>query len=212
MNLAAFRKEYTLAGLRRRDLAENPIAQFQEWFQQAVKAEVPEPTAMSLATVNNSGQPSLRTVLLKEVDSRGFIFCTSYASRKGNELEENSNAALLFFWKELERQVCIIGGTRKVPTEESDAYFKVRPAGSQLGAWASQQSSVIDSRETLEKRFQEVEQKYSGQQVPLPPQWGGYVVAPETIEFWQGRVNRLHDRFRYTKQAEGLWIIERLSP
>ena len=212
MNLAAFRKEYTLAGLRRRDLAENPITQFEEWFQQAVKAEVPEPTAMSLATVNKLGQPSVRTVLLKSVDPRGFIFCTSYVSRKGNELEENANAALLFFWKELERQVCITGITRKIPAEESDAYFKARPQGSQLGAWASQQSSVIDSRETLEKRFQEVEQKYSGQEVPLPPYWGGYVVAPETIEFWQGGMNRLHDRFLYTKQSDSVWTIERLSP
>lgn len=212
MNLAAFRKEYTFAGLRRRDLAENPILQFHEWFQQAVKAEVPEPTAMSLATVNKSGQPSARTVLLKAVDERGFIFCTNYESRKGRELAENSNAALLFFWKELERQVCITGVTRKVPAAESDTYFKARPAGSQLGAWASQQSSVVENRETLEKQFQEAEQKYSGQQIPLPPNWGGYVVAPETIEFWQGRVNRLHDRFCYTKQANGLWTIERLSP
>jgi pyridoxamine 5'-phosphate oxidase len=212
MTLTEFRKEYTLAGLRRRDLAENPILQFQEWFEQAAKAEVPEPTAMSLATVNQLGQPSLRTVLLKAVDQRGFVFCTSYISHKGHDLEENSNVALLFFWKELERQVCINGVTRKIPAEESDAYFEARPRGSQLGAWASQQSSVIDSREALEKRFQEVEEKYSGQQVPLPPHWGGYVVVPETIEFWQGRVNRLHDRFRYTKQADGLWLIERLSP
>ncbi|MEO5803332.1 MAG: pyridoxamine 5'-phosphate oxidase [Verrucomicrobiota bacterium] len=212
MNLAAFRKEYTLAGLRRRDLAENPITQFEEWFQQAVKAEIPEPTAMSLATVNKLGQPSLRTVLLKAVDQRGFVFCTSCISRKGNELQENSNVALLFFWKELERQVCITGVARKTPAEESEVYFKVRPVGSQLGAWASLQSSIVENRETLENRFKEVEQKYSGQEVPLPPYWGGYVVAPETIEFWQGRVNRLHDRFLYTKQSDASWKIARLSP
>jgi pyridoxamine 5'-phosphate oxidase len=212
MTLTEFRKEYTLAGLRRRDLAENPIVQFEEWFQQAVKAEVPEPTAMSLATTNKLGEPSVRTVLLKAVDSRGFVFCTSYESRKGCELGENSNAALLFFWKELERQVCITGVTRKIPAEESDAYFEARPRGSQLGAWASRQSSVIANREILEKNFQELEQKYSGQRVPLPPHWGGYVVAPEKIELWQGRVNRLHDRFRYTKQADGSWVIERLAP
>lgn len=212
MNLAAFRKEYTIAGLRRRDLAENPILQFQDWFQQAVKAEVPEPTAMSLATVNNSGQPTVRTVLLKAVDERGFIFCTNYDSRKGRDLADNSRSALLFFWKELERQVCIGGLTRKVPESESDLYFKARPIGSQLGAWASQQSSVVENRQVLEKRFQEMEQKFSGQQIPLPPNWGGYIVVPDTIEFWQGRVNRLHDRFLYSRQASGVWQIKRLSP
>jgi pyridoxamine 5'-phosphate oxidase len=212
MTLTEFRKEYTLAGLRRRDLAENPILQFEQWMQQAVKAEVPEPTAMSVATVDKLNQPSLRTVLLKAVDERGFVFCTNYESRKGQELAENSNAALLFFWKELERQVCIRGLTLKIPAEESDAYFKVRPVGSQLGAWVSKQSSVVENREVLEKKFHELEKKYSGQHVPLPPNWGGYVVVPVTLEFWQGRVNRLHDRFRYTKQADGVWKIERLSP
>ena len=212
MNLTEFRREYTLAGLRRRDLAENPILQFETWFQQAVKAEVPEPTAMSIATVNSLNQPSLRTVLLKSVDERGFIFCTNYESRKGRDLSENASASLLFFWKELERQVCIGGVTRKIPQQESDAYFEARPRGSQIAAWVSHQSSVVDSRETLEKKFQELEKKYSDQQVPLPPYWGGYVVVPETIEFWQGRVNRLHDRFRYTKQGNGVWTIERLSP
>ncbi len=212
MNLTEFRKEYTLAGLRRRDLAENPILQFEEWLQQAVKAEVPEPTAMSVATVNELGQPSLRTVLLKAVDERGFIFCTNYESRKGAELASNPNAALLFFWKELERQVCIRGLTRKIPAEESDFYFKARPVGSQLGAWVSKQSLVVENREVLENKFQELGKKYSGQEIPVLPNWGGYVVAPETIEFWQGRVNRLHDRFRYAKNGDGLWIIERLSP
>ena len=212
MKLIAFRKEYTLAGLRRCDLAENPTVQFQEWFQQAVKAEVTEPTAMTLATVNDLGHPSARTVLLKAVEERGFIFCTNYESRKGGELAVNPNAALLFFWKELERQVFISGVARKIPAEESDAYFKARPLGSQIAAWVSKQSSVVEHRAELEKNFQELEQKFSGQEVPFPPNWGGYVVAPETIEFWQGRVNRLHDRFRYSKQSDGLWKIDRLSP
>lgn len=212
MTLTEFRKEYTLAGLRRRDLSANPIEQFEKWFQQAIKAGVPEPTAMSLATVNSSGEPSLRTVLLKAVDERGFVFCTSYESRKGRELAENSNAALCFFWKELERQVCITGVSSKISEEESENFFRVRPAGSQLGAWASQQSSVVPSRETLEKNFAELEKKYPGHDIPKPPHWGGYLVATKTIQFWQGGVNRLHDRFCYTKQSDGSWLIERLAP
>jgi pyridoxamine 5'-phosphate oxidase len=212
MTLTEFRKEYTLAGLRRHDLAENPLLQFQLWMQQAVKAEVPEPTAMSIATVDKSGQPSLRTVLLKAVDDRGFVFCTNYDSRKGRELALNSNTALLFFWKELERQVSIRGWTRKCNAEESDTYFKVRPVGSQLGAWASQQSSVVENRAVLGKKFEELEKQYAGRQIPLPPNWGGYLVVPDTIEFWQGRVNRLHDRFLYTRQPDSSWNIARLSP
>ena len=156
MTLTEFRKEYTLAGLRRRDLAENPIRQFEQWFQQAVKTEIAEPTAMSLATVNKMGEPSVRTVLLKAVEERGFVFCTNYDSRKGHELAENANAALLFFWKELERQVSIRGLTRKVPTEESEAYFKVRPFGSQLGAWVSKQPSVVENRAVLEAKYDEL--------------------------------------------------------
>ncbi len=212
MTLTEFRKEYTLAGLRRRDLVDDPIAQFEKWFQQAVKAEVPEPTAMSLATVDKLGQPSLRTVLLKSVDERGFIFCTSYESRKAQDLAENPNAALLFFWKELERQVSVAGTVSKISAEESENYFAARPSGSQVGAWASQQSSVVENREVLEERFTGLEAKYSGQKIPKPPNWGGYVVSTRTIQFWQGGVNRLHDRFCYTKQPDGLWIIERLSP
>lgn len=212
MNLASHRKEYALGGLRRRDLSENPLEQFEKWFQQAVKAGVLEPTAMSLATADKLGQPSLRTVLLKVVDDRGFIFCTSYESRKAEEITENSSVALLFCWKELERQVCIAGTISKIPAEESELYFASRPFGSQLGAWASKQSSVVENREVLEKRFAELEAKYSGQTVPRPPNWGGYVVAPKSIQFWQGGVNRLHDRFRYTKGSDGLWVIERLSP
>lgn len=213
MNLTTFRKEYSLAGLRRRDLASNPIEQFQKWFQQAVQAGIPELTAMSVATVNQSGQPSLRTVLLKEVDERGFIFCTSYESQKGRELRGNQRTALSFFWKELERQVTIKGIAARLSTEESEEYFRARPVGSQLGAWASQQSSVVTDRSALEKRFAEFEEKYSGEKIPMPPHWGGYVVSPDEIQFWQGGINRLHDRFRYIKTAEAAeWLIERLAP
>ncbi|MEP6663474.1 MAG: pyridoxamine 5'-phosphate oxidase [Verrucomicrobiota bacterium] len=211
MNLTEFRKEYRLAELRRRDLDANPILQFEKWLQDAVQANAPEPTAMSVATVDASGQPSLRTVLLKAVDERGFVFCTNYESRKGQEIAGNSNVALLFFWKELERQVSVRGLSRKIPEEESDFYFKARPVGSQLGAWVSQQSSVVENRSVLETKYDELEKKYSGQHIPLPPNWGGYVVAPVTIEFWQGGVNRLHDRFCYTKEKNS-WLIERLAP
>ncbi|MEO6033770.1 MAG: pyridoxamine 5'-phosphate oxidase [Verrucomicrobiota bacterium] len=212
MNLAAYRKEYALGGLRRADLADDPIAQFEKWFQQAVTAEIPEPTAMALATVDALGQPSLRTVLLKAVDQRGFVFCTSYESRKARDLAENSRAAISFLWKEMERQVCVTGIVSKVSSAESDIYFDARPPGSQLGALASQQSSVVTSREVLEKKFQELEAHFSGRKIPRPSNWGGYVVAPATVQFWQGGVNRLHDRFCYRKNADGSWLIERLSP
>ena len=212
MTLTEFRKEYKLGSLRRRDLSENPLTQFNAWFEQAVKADIPEPTAMSLATVDKHGQPSLRTVLLKVVNDRGFIFCTSYESQKGLEIEGNARVALLFLWKELERQICIEGTALKVPTHESEFYFAARPIGSQLGAAASKQSLVVESREVLEKQYAELDARYAGQKIPRPPNWGGYVVAPKTIQFWQGRVNRLHDRFRYTKQPDASWIIERLSP
>jgi pyridoxamine 5'-phosphate oxidase len=161
--------------------------------------------------VDAAGRPSSRTVLLKGVDDRGFVFFTNYDSRKGRELAGNPNAALTFFWSELERQVCVAGPVTKLPTAESEAYFKSRPRGSQLGAWASNQSEVIPDRAVLEARWQELEKKYPGE-IPLPPNWGGFVLKPERIEFWQGRPSRLHDRFRYSRQADGTWIVERLSP
>jgi len=212
MSIADLRREYTLAGLRRHDLDPDPIRQFQKWFQQAVEAGAVEPSAMTLATAAPGGVPSTRIVLLKGIDERGFVFYTNYESRKGKDLATNPQAAVVFFWAELERQVSVIGITNKLSREESEAYFKTRPRGARLGAWASRQSEVITNREALEQRFQEFEQKYPGDNIPLPSYWGGYVLGPQRIEFWQGRPNRLHDRFAYTKQPGGDWAIERLSP
>ena len=211
MTLADLRREYTLAGLRRKDLEADPIAQFQKWFDQALKAELLEPNAMTLATVDSDGRPSARTVLLKQVDARGFVFFTNYESRKGRELVANQNAALNFFWGGLERQICVRGSCSKVPREESEAYFSVRPIGSQFGAWVSKQSTVVESRDFLERRLAEVEKQFVGKKVATPEYWGGYALAPNAIEFWQGRPNRLHDRFLYRLEA-GKWVVERLSP
>jgi pyridoxamine 5'-phosphate oxidase len=212
MNLAALRREYTLAGLSEADLAADPVEQFQKWFRQAVEGGILEPNAMVLATVNKEGVPSTRVVLLKVVDQRGFAFFTNYESRKARELAENPHAALTFPWTELERQVTILGSVTKVSREESLEYFKLRPRGSRLGAWVSTQSTVIPGREYLEAKLGELEDKYPGEEVPLPPYWGGYLVVPDQIEFWQGRPNRLHDRLRYVRQADGGWRVERLSP
>jgi len=211
MSIADLRKSYNLAGLRRADLEANPIRQFQKWLQQAIEAQLLEPTAMTLATTDKNGRPSSRMVLLKGLDERGFVFYTSYESRKARELQENSNAAIVFYWAELERQARVTGAASRIPRAESEAYFKTRPRGHQLGAWVSTQSEVIARRAVLEDRLKQFEQKYPNA-VPLPPYWGGYVLAPVEIEFWQGRPNRLHDRFRYTKQADGNWLIERLAP
>jgi pyridoxamine 5'-phosphate oxidase len=210
MDIAALRREYVLSGLRRRDLAADPINQFKAWFEQALAAEIHEPNAMTLATVSPEGQPSSRIVLLKGVDQRGFAFYTNYLGRKSQELEKNPAAALTFFWAGLERQVCIRGLCSKSSREESEVYFKSRPLGSQLGAWASRQDEVVPGREFLEKRLAEVTAKH-GDNVPLPPYWGGFILNPKTVEFWQGRPNRLHDRFVYTREDAG-WKIDRLSP
>jgi pyridoxamine 5'-phosphate oxidase len=166
---------------------------------------------MTLATVDGDGRPSTRTVLLKTVDARGFIFFTNYDSRKGRELAENPDAALTFFWPDLERQVCVAGTVTKLPAAESENYFKTRPRGSRIGAWASKQSEPVPNRAFLEAKWHELEKKFPGE-VPLPPNWGGYILKPERIEFWQGRPSRLHDRFSYSRQADGTWKIERLSP
>jgi pyridoxamine 5'-phosphate oxidase len=211
MTLAELRREYTLAGLRRADLDADPISQFQQWFAQAMQPEIVEPNAMTLATVAANGQPSTRIVLLKGVDQRGFSFFTNYESRKGRELAENPKASLTFFWAGLERQVYVGGTVSKLSREESEAYFAVRPLGSQRGAWVSKQSTVVANREYLEKRLGQVEAQF-GEKVPTPPYWGGYVLSPQAVEFWQGRPNRLHDRFRYTRQQSGVWSIDRLSP
>jgi len=211
MSIADLRKSYTLAGLRRADLAADPIQQFHSWLQQAIGAQLLEPTAMTLATADKAGRSSARVVLLKGLDDRGLVFYTNYESRKARELLENSNASLVFYWAELERQVRVGGTASRISRDESERYFKSRPRGHQLGAWVSTQSEVIAGRAVLEERLKEYERRYPDA-VPLPPFWGGYVVAPNEIEFWQGRPNRLHDRFRYTRQKDGLWLIERLAP
>jgi len=211
MSLADLRKNYTLAGLRRVELEADPIAQFQNWLQQALDAQLVEPTSMTLATADRNGRPSARIVLLKGLDARGFIFFTNYESRKGRELGENPSAALVFYWAELERQVRVSGTAVRISREESESYFRSRPRGHRLGAWVSTQSDVIAHRANLEERLKQIEAQYPDD-VPLPPYWGGYVLSPVEIEFWQGRLNRLHDRFRYTKQADGTWLIERLAP
>ena len=212
MNLADLRREYTKGGLRRADLDPNPMVQFQKWFEQALNAQLVEPSAMTLATADKGGNPSARTVLLKALDERGFVFFTNYESRKGCELAENPNAALVFHWAELERQVCVAGAVTKVLRAESEKYFAMRPRGSQLGACVSKQSSVVTDRSFLEARLQELEKEFAGRDVTTPLHWGGYVLAPHRLEFWQGRPNRLHDRFQYSQQLTGAWHIDRLSP
>ena len=212
MNLADLRREYTQAGLRRAELDPDPLAQFQKWFQQAHDAGVLEPSCMTLATADKDGRPSSRVVLLKNVDERGFSFFTNYESRKGRELAGNPNAALVFYWADMERQVNIAGAVQKLSREESEAYFKSRPRGSQLAAWTSHQGQIVADRAVLEARWRELDAQYSGKEIPMPPYWGGFVLAPERIEFWQGRPSRLHDRFCYTSQAGGGWQLERLSP
>jgi pyridoxamine 5'-phosphate oxidase len=212
MNLDDQRREYTQRGLREEDLAPDPFTQFGAWFDEVAQADIREPNAMTLATATPDGRPSARMVLLKGVDTRGFAFFTNYESRKGGELDANPRAALVFFWVQLERQVRVEGRVERLSAEDSDAYFASRPEGSQLGAWASQQSAVLPDRGPLEARYEELRAQYGGQEVPRPPFWGGFRVVPETVEFWQGRVNRLHDRLRYRRQDDGSWVIERLSP
>ena len=212
MSLADLRKDYTLAGLAEKDLTRDPFRQFEKWFQEAEAAKLAEPNAMTLATASPDGRPSARTVLLKGLDGRGFVFYSNYESRKGRELALNARVALVFPWIALERQVLIEGTVTKVAREESAAYFHSRPRASQLGAWVAQQSSVIPGRATLEEAMKALEKKHAGAEIPLPPNWGGYRVAPETIEFWQGRRSRLHDRLRYRRDQEGGWLVERLSP
>jgi pyridoxamine 5'-phosphate oxidase len=212
MSLADLRKDYSLAGLAEKDLARDPFRQFEKWFQEADAAKLTEPNAMTLSTATREGRPSARTVLLKGVDGRGFVFYTNYASRKGRELELSPFATLLFPWIALERQVIVEGAVTKISREESEAYFHSRPLASQLSTWVSAQSTIISGRKVLEDAMKEMERKFAGQVVPMPPQWGGYRVSPETVEFWQGRRSRLHDRLRYRRAVDGGWIIERLAP
>jgi pyridoxamine 5'-phosphate oxidase len=211
VTLADLRKDYALAGLAEKDLARDPFRQFEKWFQEAEAAKLTEPNAMVVATATRDGRPSARTMLLKGMDGRGFVFYSNYESRKGRELDANPHATLVFPWLAIERQVTVEGTVTKVAREESEAYFHSRPRGSQLGAWVSQQSSIVAGRKVLEDALKELETKYAGEEVPLPPSWGGWRLSPETVEFWQGRRNRLHDRLRYRRGKDG-WTIERLSP
>jgi pyridoxamine 5'-phosphate oxidase len=234
MKPADIRREYQRGHMDRADLEANPLAQFDVWFAQASPAQAgsrwrkigiaiyklweavlgrspADVNAMVLSTVDKNGRPSSRNVLLKGLDSRGFIFFTNYDSRKGCELAGNPNAALTFYWPELERQVCVAGVVEKVSRQESETYFQSRPRGSRLAAWISNQSEVVADRAALEAKWNEMERKFS-EDIPLPPNWGGFVLKPERIEFWQGRASRLHDRFQYTRQPDNSWKLERLAP
>ena len=213
IDLAGLRREYETHGLRRADLHHDPVEQFATWFSTAVNSALPDANAISLATATPDGRPSVRVVLLKSFDQRGFVFFTNYQSSKGRELEANPEAAFVVYWVQLERQIRVAGRVEKTSREESEAYFHSRPRGSQLGAWVSRQSEVIDSRRILDGRLAEMTERYSGHEIGLPPHWGGYRIVPAAIEFWQGRANRLHDRFCYTRQKDGSrWTIERLAP
>lgn len=209
---AASRYDHAAQGLRRRDVDPDPIKQFGNWFTAAIEAGIRDVNAMSLATAGRNGRPSVRIVLLKGFDQDGFVFFTNYESEKGRQLEENAHAALAFYWIELDRQIRISGPAERTSREESERYFHSRPIGSQLGAWASKQSEVVDGRRVLDARMAEMTERFGDGPISLPPHWGGYRVRPERIEFWQGRANRLHDRFRYTRKADNSWKIDRLAP
>jgi pyridoxamine 5'-phosphate oxidase len=210
--VAALRRDYALMSLSEGDVDADPIVQFTRWFEQALAGEIAEPNAMTVATATRDGIPSARMVLLKGFDARGFVFYTNYESQKGQELAENPVAALVFHWVELHRQVRVAGAVERVSAEESDAYFQSRPRGSRLGAWVSHQSTVLTGREEIETRLAALTAQYGEGAIPLPPYWGGYRVIPASVEFWQGRPSRLHDRLRYRRQPDGSWCIERLSP
>lgn len=211
MSIADLRRDYRARQLSESDAAADPLAQFRHWFDEAVRAELMDANAMTLATATREGRPAARTVLLKGVDDGGFVFFTNYASAKASDLEANPHACLVFFWAELERQVRITGAVTRVDAAESDAYFASRPRESQLGAHASPQSAVIESRAVLESRLAEVVERHGDGPVTRPAHWGGYRVVPDTLEFWQGRPNRLHDRLRY-RRVDGAWVLERLAP
>jgi pyridoxamine 5'-phosphate oxidase len=211
MNLSDVRRVYAMGGLQEEDLAPGPIEQFQRWLALAAEADPNDYTSMTLATADREGRPSARIVLLKGCDERGFVFYSNYQSRKGREMEENPFVALLLYWPAFERQVRIEGRVEKTSREESEAYYRTRPRGSRLGAWASRQSTVIGGRAELEEQVRALEERFPDD-IPLPDDWGGFRVVPERIEFWQGRPDRLHDRLRYRRLPDGSWTIERLSP
>ncbi len=212
MDLESLRREYRVAGLTRDMLAEDPIIQFEQWMQQIIAGGITDPTAMTLATVDAQGQPSQRIVLLKHFDDRGFVFYTNYSSRKAADMASNSKVSLHFPWHCIERQVKVLGCVTKVSYQESLSYFLSRPRDSQIAAWASQQSAQINSRTFLLAQFESLKQKFVRGEVPLPDFWGGYRVEPRVVEFWQGRENRLHDRFEYRLTEDGKWQVERLAP
>jgi pyridoxamine 5'-phosphate oxidase len=212
VSIAENRKEHRRFCLVEAELHPDPIVQFEAWYQEAARDGVPESNAMALATATPEGRPSVRMVLLRGIDQAGFAFFTNYESRKAAEIESNPFAALVFFWHELERQVRVEGQVERVSEHESEVYFRSRPRGARIGAWASPQSRVVPGRAALESLFVKLESDYPGDEVPRPPNWGGYRVVPDSIEFWQGRPNRLHDRIRYSRQSEGSWLIERLAP
>ena len=209
---AASRYEHAAHGLRRRDLDSDPIKQFSNWFTAAIEAGIRDVNAMGLATAGADARPSVRVVLLKGFDQDGFVFFTNYQSEKGRQLEANPYAALAFYWIELDRQIRISGEVEKTSREESERYFRSRPLGSQLGAWASRQTEVLDARRVLDARMAEMTERFADKPIPLPSHWGGYRLTPQTMEFWQGRPDRLHDRFRYTRQTDSSWLIDRLAP
>lgn len=212
MNVSGLRRSATGFVLDREDLEEDPVVQFEDWFRYACETVPMDPNAVAVSTVDSKGRPSSRTVLLKYFDEKGFVFFTNYESKKATQIDSNPYVSMLFFWSDAARQVKIRGKAERIPTAETLKYFMSRPRGSQIGAWVSAQSSVVTSRSLLENKFQEIKQKFSKNEIPLPSFWGGYRVVPDEIEFWQGRRNRLHDRFQYTKQDDDSWSIERLAP
>lgn len=211
-DIGQLRKEYSLHSLTETGVAALPLDQFTQWWNQAIQSDIEEVNAMALSTINKEGRPESRIVLLKGYSEKGFVFFTNYESNKGDQLQQHAHCSLLFFWKELERQVRINGRAEKISTQESDAYFNSRPEGSKIGAWASPQSLVVESQEWLHENFERIKARYNNNTISRPPHWGGFAVRPDSMEFWQGRPSRMHDRIRYSLQQDGGWKIERLAP